>query len=126
MHTSSANIKVARTYWTLAHLWAAIRRLLIAKMGAEAAAIAPHQTCSPDLLVDHLLWPPAGAHSRQAIFRVNVREIARRTGVPTSPQLVIEMSSALDMLRRHAVVFGCDESRRPIVRPRRFRNVLER
>lgn len=99
MNIGSNEIEEIPTIRTLAHLRAAIRRLLIAQMGAEAAA--PHL-----IKLAHLIFLLSIYFGRRPerirvwrVFGVDVRDIARRTGVPTSPQLVIEMSSALDMLR---------------------------
>jgi hypothetical protein len=97
----------ARIHWALAHLQAEIRRLLTSKMGPEDAA--PHLVS-----IAHIIFLLCAYFGRgpervlvKSIFRVDIRSIARRLGVPTSPMLVREATEALHLLREHAISFGC-------------------
>ncbi|MGO9432969.1 MAG: hypothetical protein ACLP00_01585 [Terracidiphilus sp.] len=108
MSPSSANVAGTPATGTLAHLWKAISRLPHSELG--------HGDDVRERLIRiaHMIFLICAYFGRgpervrvECIFGIDIHTIARRLGVPASPQLITEATEALHLLRRFAISLGC-------------------
>jgi hypothetical protein len=106
MKTCRKLARNARKQWSIARFHRKICRAVKLRMSPEEAA--KHlERIALTIFWLCVVCPDGSSTNVAYIFKVDVRTLSREIGAPTSPQLIADLTEGLQLLRDHAIAFGC-------------------